>query len=86
MDLSFHLQTYKTGMPTMLSNSLIEELSVNRRTCHIAMNVVPADSFCSVVWWGARTACAEVSTGSLEASKTVLGFRKYGSQYIQKIR
>jgi hypothetical protein len=24
---------------------------------------------CSLVWWGARAACAEVSTGSVEASK-----------------
>jgi hypothetical protein len=60
---------YKTGMTTMLSNSLIEELNVNRRTCHFGMKVVSADSFCSVVWWGARAACAEVSTGSVEASK-----------------
>jgi hypothetical protein len=29
------------------------------------MKVVSADSSCSVVWWGARAACAEVSTGSV---------------------
>jgi hypothetical protein len=66
----------------MLSNSLI---NVNRRTCHIAMKVVSADSFCSVVWWGARAVCAEVSTGSMEASKARLRLQEpYGSQYIQK--
>jgi hypothetical protein len=58
----------------MLSNSLIEQLNMNRRTGHIAIKVVSADSFCSVVWWGARAACAEVSTGSVEASKANLGF------------
>jgi hypothetical protein len=31
---------YKTGMTTMLSNSLIKDLNVNRRTCHIGMKVV----------------------------------------------
>jgi hypothetical protein len=31
--------------------------------------VVSADSSCSVVWLGASAACAEVSTGSVEASK-----------------
>jgi hypothetical protein len=55
-------------MITMLSNSLIEQLNVNRRTCNMAMTVVFADSFCSVVWWAARAACAEVFTGSVEAS------------------
>jgi hypothetical protein len=33
------------------------------------MKVVSADSSCSVVWLGARAACAEVSPGSVEASK-----------------
>jgi hypothetical protein len=56
-------------MITMLSNSLIEQLNVIRRTRHIAMKVVSADSFCSVVWGGASAACAKVSTGSVEASK-----------------
>jgi hypothetical protein len=37
------------------------------------MKVVSADSSCSVVWWGARAACAEVSTGSVEASKAKHG-------------
>jgi hypothetical protein len=64
------LQIFKTAMIIMLSNSLIEQLNVNRRKCHIAMKVVSADSFSSVVWWGARVypsyvACAEVSTGSV---------------------
>jgi hypothetical protein len=62
-------------MIILLSNSLIEQLNVNRRTCHIAMKVVSADSFSSVVWWGARAACAEVSTGFVEALKARLGFR-----------
>jgi hypothetical protein len=69
-------------MITMLSNSIIEQLNMNRRTGHIAMKVVSADSFCSVVWWGARAACAEVSTGSVEASKANLGF---GSQMALRI-
>jgi hypothetical protein len=37
------------------------------------MNVVSADSSCSVVWRGARAACAEVSTESVEASKAKHG-------------
>jgi hypothetical protein len=67
-------------MVTMLSNSLVEQLSVNRRTCHIAMKVVSADSICSLVWWDGRADCAEVSevsTGSVEASKARLGFRSH---------
>jgi hypothetical protein len=66
------LKIYKTGMITMLS--LIEQLNVK---CHIAMNVVSTDSSCSVVWWGARPACAEVSTGSVEALKARLGFKSH---------
>jgi hypothetical protein len=64
-------------MITMLFNSLIEQLNVSRRTCHIAMKVESADSFCSVVWWGAKAACAEVSTGSAEASKARLGLNSH---------
>jgi hypothetical protein len=71
------------GMITMLSNSLIEQLNVNRRTCYIAMTLVSADSFCSVVWWGAKAVCAEVFTGYMEASKARLSFRG-PSIYIQK--
>jgi hypothetical protein len=41
------------------------------------MNVVSADSICSLVWWGGRADCAEVSTGSVEASKARLGFRSH---------
>jgi hypothetical protein len=77
MDLTIvlYLQIYKSGMITMLSNSLNEQLDVNRRTCHIAMKVVSAGSFCSVVWWSARAACAGVLTGSVEALKARLGFK-----------
>jgi hypothetical protein len=46
---SNYRSVYKTGMITMLSNSLIEELNVSRRTRDIAMNVVSADSFRSLV-------------------------------------
>jgi hypothetical protein len=60
-------------MIAMFSNSLIEQLDVKRSTCHISMKVVSADSFCSGVWWGARAACAEVCTGSMEASMARLG-------------
>jgi hypothetical protein len=62
-------------MITMRSNSPIEQHNVNRRTCHIAMNVVSADSSCSVVGWVVWATCAEVSTGFVEASKANLGFR-----------
>jgi hypothetical protein len=41
------------------------------------MKVVSADFFCSVVWQGARAACAEASTGSVEALKARLGFRSH---------
>jgi hypothetical protein len=60
---------YKTGMITMHSNSLIHQhnMNVNELTCHITMTLVPADSSCSVGWLGTRAACAEVSTGSVEA-------------------
>jgi hypothetical protein len=61
-------------MITMLSSSLIEPHNVNRRTDHNAMKDVSADSFCFVVWWGARAACAG---GSVEASEARLGFRSH---------
>jgi hypothetical protein len=74
----------------MLSNSLIQQLNVNRRTCHIAMTVVSADPFCSVVLWDARAACAVVSTENVSSSKARLGFRSHmapkkphGSRYIR---
>jgi hypothetical protein len=66
---------YKIGMIKMLSNSLIEQLNVSRRTCHISMKGVSAVVFLlRVVWWGVRAASAQVSTGSMEASKARLGF------------
>jgi hypothetical protein len=68
---------YKSAMITMLSNCLIEQLNVSRRACDIAMKVVSADSFCSMVGWVARAACAEVSAGSVEASNARLGFRSH---------
>jgi hypothetical protein len=79
MDLkrSFCLNIYKTGIIAIFYNSPIPQHNVNWSTCHIAMEVVPADSFCSVVWWGARAPCAEVSTRSVEASKARLGFRSH---------
>jgi hypothetical protein len=43
------------------------------RICHITKKVISADSSCSVVWWGSRAVCAEVSTGSVEASEARLG-------------
>jgi hypothetical protein len=61
--LSFYLQIYKTGMITMLSNSLIQQHNMNWLTCYITIKVVSADSSWSVVWWGARAACAEVARG-----------------------
>jgi hypothetical protein len=78
MDLTIvfiYLQKYKIGMIAMLSNSMILQLNVDRRTCHIAMKLVSADSFCSADWWDARSACPEVSTGALEASNARLGFK-----------
>jgi hypothetical protein len=72
----------------MLSYSRIEQLNVRRSTCNIVVKVASADSFCSVVWWGARAGCAKVSTGS---AKVRLGFRRhvapkeaYGCRYIRK--
>jgi hypothetical protein len=46
------------------------------------MKVVSADSSCSVVWCGARVACADMSTGSVRASKARLGLSKYMDEYI----
>jgi hypothetical protein len=60
----------------MLSNSLSKQLNMNRRICHIAIKVVSAEFFCSVVWWVVRAACVEVSTGAVEASKARPGFTK----------
>jgi hypothetical protein len=37
------------------------------------MKVVSEDSSCSMVGWGARAACAEVSIGSVEESKAKHG-------------
>jgi hypothetical protein len=58
----FYLHICKTGMITMLSNSLVQQHNVNRLACHITMKVVSEDSSCSMV-------------GSVEASKANLGFR-----------
>jgi hypothetical protein len=78
MDLTIVVSTdIQIRMITILSNSLVEQLNVNTRTYNIAMKVVSAHSFCSVVWCGARATCAEVSTWSLEASKARLGFRSH---------
>jgi hypothetical protein len=48
---------YKTGMITMLSNSLPQQQNVNRLTCHIAIKVVSEDS------------CVEVSIGQWKPQK-----------------
>jgi hypothetical protein len=61
-------------MITMLSNSLIQQHNVSRLACHITMKVVSEVTSCSMVGWGARAACAEVPTGSVEAAKANLGF------------
>jgi hypothetical protein len=47
------------------------------------MKVVSEDSSCSMVWWGARAACAEVSTGQWEASKAkhAIWHPKYIEEY-----
>jgi hypothetical protein len=58
-----------------ISNSLIQQQNVNRLARHITIKVVSEDSSCSMVGCGARAACAEVSTGSVEASKANLSFR-----------
>jgi hypothetical protein len=56
-------------MIVMLSNSLIQQHNVqfDMLACQITMSIVSEESSCSMVWWGASTACAEVSTGSVEA-------------------
>jgi hypothetical protein len=53
-------------MIMMLSHSLMQQRNV--KSFHITMKI-SADASCSVVWCGARAACAEVSGGSVEASK-----------------
>jgi hypothetical protein len=76
-------------MITMLSNSLIPQHNVNSLARHITMKVVAEDSSCSMVGWGARAACAEVSTGSVEASKANHGHPRLqvptGTRYTRKI-
>jgi hypothetical protein len=59
----------------MLLNSLIQQHNVNRLACHITMKVASEDYSLSMVRLGARAACAELSTGSVEAAKANLGFR-----------
>jgi hypothetical protein len=44
------------------------------------MKIASADSTCSMVLWNARAACAEVSTGSVEALKSKHGPRLYLSR------
>jgi hypothetical protein len=56
-------------MITMLSNSRTQQHNVNRLACDITMEVESDDSSCSMLGWGAKAACAEVSTGSVEGSK-----------------
>jgi hypothetical protein len=50
-------------MITMPSNSLNQQHNLNRLACHITLKVVSDDSYCSMVGWGARAACAEVARG-----------------------
>jgi hypothetical protein len=73
-------------MITMLSNSQLQQHNVNRLTFQITMKVVSEDSSCSMAWWGARAACAEVSTGQRRpeslATAKVLPF-KLGSKNAQ---
>jgi hypothetical protein len=47
--------------------------NANRLTRHITMKVVSEDFSCFMVGCGARAACAEVSTGSVEVSKAKQG-------------
>jgi hypothetical protein len=55
------------------SNSQIQQHNANRLTFHITMKVVSEDSSCYMVGWGARAACAEVPTGSVEDLKAKHG-------------
>jgi hypothetical protein len=71
-------------MIKMRFNSLIQQHNMNWLICHITMKVVSADSSCSVVWWGARAACAEVARrlyGLLEGQHSPRA--TYGAQCIQ---
>jgi hypothetical protein len=70
-------------MITMHSNSLIQQHKANRLRSHITMKVVSDHSSCSMVGWGARAACAEVSTGLVEDSKAKHGQKKpvYTEEY-----
>jgi hypothetical protein len=56
-------------MITMLTNSLVQHHNENRLTCHITIKVVSEDSSCSMVGWGARAACADVSRRSVGDTK-----------------
>jgi hypothetical protein len=67
-------------MITMLPNSLIQQHNVNRLICDITIKVASENSSCSMVVWGARAACVEVFTGSVEASKA-----KHGQTRLPKV-
>jgi hypothetical protein len=72
-------------MITMLTNFLIQQNNSNILSCHITMKVVSEDSYCSLLGWVARVACAEVSTGSLEHLKAKHGQKgPYGPQYLRE--
>jgi hypothetical protein len=71
-------------MITVLSNSVTQQHSVSRLTWHVTIKGVSADSSCSVVWWGARAACTEVSAGSVETWKAKLGLKGLLDYMLQK--
>jgi hypothetical protein len=50
-----------------------EQIDMSHQGCDITMKIVSEDSSCSMVGWGARAACAEVSTGSVGDSKAMHG-------------
>jgi hypothetical protein len=72
-------------MITRLSSSLIEQLNVNRRTCHIAMKVVSEDTFRSVVWGGVRWQLVLRCLQGLWKLKSQTRLQEpYGSWYMRK--
>jgi hypothetical protein len=60
--LSTYKQNWHDYNAFQLPNSTAQ---CNKLACQIIIKIASADSSCSVVWWGARAAYAEVSTGSV---------------------
>jgi hypothetical protein len=62
----------EAGRPRTGEEPCLGALAITRG-CHITLKVVSDDPSCFMLGWGARAACAEVSTGSVEASRAKHG-------------